>query len=342
MAKVSVIIPTYNRAKMIGETIQSVLDQKFRDFELIVVDDGSTDNTKEVVDSFKDPRINYISRQNSGPSAARNTGIQASSGDYIAFLDSDDLWLSDYLELMVRQLDSHNDLGLVCSDGYLRDDRTGVTIGTIWRTSLPGFNPQRAAKQPLKELLLRPDCFIRPPFTVVRRVVFNKVGYFDESLRNGEDWEIGIRIAHYFAIETLDIPLGWVRKHDASLTVRSVEAYQENLRTFNKVLCNSSLSRADVALVKRGLARTHYEYGKSILENNGIDLGREKLLSAIKVNPLCVKPYLYLAESFLGSKTVLAIKRWKIRIRRHLVSLRFGMNSQGKRAKLLKMDVSGF
>lgn len=98
IVKVSVIIPTYNYGRFLGEAIQSVLDQTFTDFELIVVDDGSTDNTKEVVSSFKDSRIKYIFQENCGVSAAQNTGIRASTGEYIAILGSDDKWFPENLE----------------------------------------------------------------------------------------------------------------------------------------------------------------------------------------------------------------------------------------------------
>lgn len=96
---VSVVIPTYNRAHLVGRAIQSVLNQTYQDFEIIVVDDGSTDNTEEVVKSFNDPRIRYIRHdQNRGGSAARNTGIKMARGEYIAFQDSDDEWLPEKLE----------------------------------------------------------------------------------------------------------------------------------------------------------------------------------------------------------------------------------------------------
>ena len=103
MAAVSVIITTYNRAHLVGKAIKSVLNQTFQDFELIVVDDGSTDNTEEVINSFNDTRIRYIRHKiNKGGNAARNTGLRNSKGEYIAFLDSDDEWLPEKLE---RQLE---------------------------------------------------------------------------------------------------------------------------------------------------------------------------------------------------------------------------------------------
>jgi glycosyltransferase involved in cell wall biosynthesis len=316
MPKVSVIIPAYNHGHFLGEAVQSVLDQTFPDFELIVVDDGSTDNTKEAVESFKDPRIRYIYQENRGVSAAQNTGIRASSGEYIAILGADDIWLPQNLELKVKVLDSRPEVALVCSDGFIFDDTTGVTLGSMWHLYSPGLNPRRAARQPLRELLSRASIFIRPQFTVLRREVFTEVGYFDESLRIGEDWEMFIRIVQCFPIEILDVPLGWRRKHGAALTASRVETYPEVLRTFDKVLRNRSLSGTDISLVKRELAHTHSSYGWEMILNGRTNVGRKKLIASIKVNPWCVRPYIYLVLSLLGTRLVLTIRAWNKQFRR--------------------------
>jgi glycosyltransferase involved in cell wall biosynthesis len=317
--RVSVIIPTYNYSRFLGEAVRSVLKQTFSDFELIVVDDGSTDNTKEVVDSFVDPRIRYIYQENRGVSAAQNTGIKASSGEYIAILGADDMWLPENLEFKVKVLDSRPEVGLVCSDGYIFDDGTGLTLGKMWHLYFPGLDPRIASRWPLRELLSRSGSFIRPQFTVLRREVFTEVGYFDESLRIGEDWEMFIRAVQCFPVEVLDVPLGYRRKHSAALTASRIRMYPEVLRTFDKVLHNNSLSKADFALVKRGLAYTHYEYAREMIVNGQMNAGRKKLLAAIKLNSLSVRPYLYLIGSFLGNRVIHAVKSWKTWVEPHLV-----------------------
>ena len=114
---VSVVIPTFNRAWIIGEALQSVFAQTFRDFEVLVVDDGSTDDTVSVIESIKDPRLHYIRKdQNAGCGAAYNSGIRAARGEYISFLDSDDLWKPEKLEYEVRFLDNHSEVQAVFSD----------------------------------------------------------------------------------------------------------------------------------------------------------------------------------------------------------------------------------
>ena len=112
---ISVIIPTYNRAHLIGKAVKSVLSQTYQDFEIIVVDDGSTDNTEEIVKSFTDYKIYYIChKHNRGASAARNTGIKASRGEYIAFLDSHDEWLPEKLDKQIKTFNSESsEVGVV-------------------------------------------------------------------------------------------------------------------------------------------------------------------------------------------------------------------------------------
>jgi glycosyltransferase involved in cell wall biosynthesis len=320
MPKVSVVIPTYNYGRFLGEAIQSVLDQTFQDFEIFVVDDGSTDNTKEIVDSFKDHRIKYIYQENRGVSAARNTGIQTSIGEYITFLDSDDVWLPQNLDLKVKLLDSRPDVALVCSDMYIFDERTGVTC-RLWHDKpfLYKLNPRKAAKQALREMLSSTGCFIRPPVTVVRRLVFTEVGYFDESLRTGEDWDLFVRVVLRFRIETIDIPLYRRRKHSAALTANPDEDYLGNIAVINKALHSYLLSNQDRKVLKRTLAHTHFYYGREMIVSGRIAMGREKLLVSIRVNPWCIRPYIYLAGSFLGSGVILTLKSWKKRLERHFV-----------------------
>src|SRR3990172_7360951 len=172
MPKVSVIIPTYNREKYIVETLQSVFEQTFTDYEVIVIDDGSTDNTSVVLKPYLD-RIVYIRKPNGGQGSARNVGIKKAKGEYIAFLDSDDLWLPEKLEIQVRYLDGHPEAGLVFTDMVIFcQDESGM-------------------HQELKEIHYRGgDISFRtllkwnfvPNLTVMaRQSCINTAGLFDES-----------------------------------------------------------------------------------------------------------------------------------------------------------------
>jgi glycosyltransferase involved in cell wall biosynthesis len=320
MTRVSVVIPAYNYARFLGETIQSVLDQTFRDFELIVVDDGSTDNTMEVVSSFKDNRIQYIYQENGGLSSARNTGIKASKGEYIAFLDSDDIWLPENLELKVKLLDSHPDAGLVCSDAYFFDNNTGANLGRSWhdpKRSHHRFDPVRATRQPLMEIL-RWGFFIGPCATIVRRQVFIAVGYFDESISPHEDWDLFVRIVQHFSIEIIDMQLLKVRVHSTSLSKNQEKMYQGAIATINKVVRNGSLSGSELRLLKKHLALAHSRYGRWALLSGKIAEARKALIAGIRLDPWNIRLYVYLALSFLSTRKILAIKSYKNIVGRQL------------------------
>lgn len=184
--KVSVIIPTYNRAHPVGRAIESVLNQTYQDFELIVVDDGSTDNTEEIIKEFqlKDNRIIYLKHdENKGGSAARNTGIKASKGEYIAFLDSDDEWLPEKLEIEIRILNDDRNL-IICSTGYtFINEKNGVIIGSS------KVQEERISQK----IVLRGQCITTNDFIADKEKVI-KVGGFDEKLSARQDWDFWIRI----------------------------------------------------------------------------------------------------------------------------------------------------
>lgn len=315
--KVSVIIPTYNREHLISNSIQSVLAQTYKDFELIIVDDGSSDNTEEVVLSFKDERIRFIKQPvNRGVSAARNTGIKAARGSYIAFLDSDDEWLPQKLELQLELLDSRHDIAIVCSDAYVFDNRTGSTISRLWHDN-PSYhwgNPRKAIQHPLRELLQ--GFFITCQGTVVRRLVFTEVGYFDESLHTHEDWDMLVRIFQRFRAYIMDVPLFRFSWGSGTLSSNYEIRYPGEVAALNKAINDYSLSRADLRLLKKRLAYAHFINGKFNVVNGRIDLGKEKLLLSVRINPWHIGPYIYLALSLLGSKLVLTIKSWKKQLER--------------------------
>lgn len=182
--RVSIIIPTYNRAHLVAEAIKSVLNQTFTDFELIVVDDGSTDNTEEVVRSFADPRLKYLKQFNNGVSAARNTGIENAEGEFIAFLDHDDLYLPEKLSVQVSKMEEDPTVGFVYS----------LYLGTRGRET-PN-RPGGDCHTPLELSHLLLGILAHLSTALVRRSWLQEVGGFDERLRyGGEDRDICLRLA---------------------------------------------------------------------------------------------------------------------------------------------------
>ena len=194
MPTVSVVIPTYNRADLIGEAIQSVLDQTFQDFAVHIIDDGSSDDTEEVVRAFNDQRLNYFWQENTGsPGAARNAGIARSRSEFIAFLDSDDVWLPDKLGNQVEAMRTNPACGIVFSNfRYMCEhDFPWMNGPAIQDTKIPTGR--------VFEALLHHN-FIAVSTVMVRRVTLDRVGAFnsDPSIRGCDDVELWLRIAHDF------------------------------------------------------------------------------------------------------------------------------------------------
>ncbi len=222
--KVSVIIPTYNRAHMITEAIDSVLNQTFKDFELIIVDNYSSDNTESVVKSYADERIRYFKNQNNGlVSINRNYGIQKSGGEYTAFLDDDDLWLPEKLEKQVELLDSSKELGLVYSDSYVVDSNGDLRENTFFYDMKPfrgnAFN----------ELLQ--GNFIPTLTVAIRREVLDKVGVFNPGYKICQDYDLWLRIAEYYPIDFIEQPLAKYRVHsEGGSRKNAILSYQEVLQ----------------------------------------------------------------------------------------------------------------
>ena len=207
--KVSIILPTYNRASMLNKAIDSTLNQTFKDFELIIVDNYSTDNTESVVKSYDDKRISYFKNQNNGlVSINRNYGIQKSCGEYIAFLDDDDLWLPEKLEKQVKLLDSNKKLGLVYSRSYVIDDRGNPAKPTYFR----GIKLRRG--HVFNELLV--SNFIPQLTVLTRRDALDKVGKFDLQYKIAQDYDLWLRIANHYTVDFIDQPLAKYRFHKES------------------------------------------------------------------------------------------------------------------------------
>ena len=194
---VSVIIPTYNREKLLMRAIQSVLNQTFKDFEIIVVDDSSRDNTKEVVKSIKDKRIKYIykSRLPHNPASTRNEGIIKSKGKYIAFLDDDDEWFPEKLQLQLKEFENRN-IGLVYTKCITLKNGKLNRISNIKRISTPSV--------------------------MIKKEVINKVGLFDENLDCVEDRDMWLRVSKEYEFKFIDKVLIKVYLHNENQISRNI------------------------------------------------------------------------------------------------------------------------
>ena len=186
---VSVIIPNYNHAQYVGDAIWSVLTQEYRNFEIIVVDDGSTDNSRDVITQFGD-KVQYIHQKNAGLSAARNTGIKASKGALIGVLDADDMYESIFLSTLVVTLQENPDAdGVYCGYQFV-DHKNNL---------LPQIEARPVDHDKLYDALLDGNFFV-PESIFLRRYVYDNVGLFDETLRACEDWDVWLRVTKKYKI----------------------------------------------------------------------------------------------------------------------------------------------
>jgi glycosyltransferase involved in cell wall biosynthesis len=223
MAKVSVIIPTHNRAQSIGRSIDSVLNQSYRDFEIIVVDDGSTDNTRDVLSAFGN-HIKYIRQDNKGPSSARNVGINASKGEFIAFLDSDDYYMKPNLEIKISFLESNPEIGWVYSDwSYVDDEDNDIEKG-----SLKFKYSEKKLYGNIFEELLKSRNFISPCTVVVRKSILEDIGHFDPLIPSQEEYDLWLRISLKYPVYYIGKVLVGVTLHSASLSKNFTKWAQGN------------------------------------------------------------------------------------------------------------------
>ncbi len=232
MPKISVIIPTYNRGHFLKEAINSVLHQTYSEFELIIVDDGSQDDTPKVVKSFKDRRIRYIYCPHQGVSHARNVGIKNAQGEFIAFLDSDDLWLPKKLEIQKNFLTQASNL-LICQ------------TEEVWVRNGRRVNPKKYHRKPSGRMFnqsLR-RCLISPSAVMMHRRLFETIGLFDEQMPVCEDYDMWLRVTLRFPVYLIPQALVVKRGGHADQLSRRTGLDKWRIRSILK-LFNNELSRS--------------------------------------------------------------------------------------------------
>ena len=278
MVNVSVIIPCYNAEKTIRETIESVLAQTYQDFEIIVVDDGSTDGSQGIIQSFED-KVRYIYQENKGQASARNTAIRASDGTYLAFLDADDLWMPDKLEKQITIMQQEDIHWCYCDCDYFLDE-SGKTIGVYSRL----VHPPKTGW--VVESLLMGN-FIASPTPIVSRSIFEKAGYFNEckDVKFGEDWDEWIRIAFKSEICYVNEPLTKYRIHNTNYTRNSdlQQVYQSHEFIISEIyLHNAEQIKLSKNIVLANLA---YLISKSAFLRRQYELARQLIQLSINRNP---------------------------------------------------------
>ena len=282
---VSIVIPTYNRAHLLSRAIKSVLSQTYSNFELLVVDDCSSDCTESVVKRFRDDRIRYIKHErNRGATAARNNGIKAAKGEYIAFQDSDDEWLSMKLEKQVNAFNcGPHDLGVVYTSFWLLDHSK--------KTLVPSSHVKQTEGR-LHNALLETN-FISTPTTVVKKECFEKVGMF-ANIPRFQDWELWLRISKYYSFKHLREPLvNSYRQPD------SISRNADVLISARKYILSKYFF--EISKKPKLLSKHYSDIGIFLCNKGDIKEGRKYFFKAISVHPFNAKLLLWTIASTFGS-----------------------------------------
>lgn len=285
---ISVIIPSYNSASFVCDAVRSALEQTYSHLEVLVIDDGSTDNTREVLEQYKG-RIHYYRQENRGAAATRNTGIRLASGRFFAFLDADDVWLPDKLSKQYDLFARQPEIGLVHSDIRYWDEDTGEKcLKDVGRERFTG------------------DCYthllsvnrVLTSSVLVRKECFDKAGLFDETLRRAEDWDMWLRIARHFHFAYINEPLLDYRLHQTGLTNDTPMMREGELLVLLKVFkSDPQLStQFGKSLINSKLSRKSYSVGYHFMQDDNFRAARYYFGKSIVFNPrhiLHILPYFF-------------------------------------------------
>jgi glycosyltransferase involved in cell wall biosynthesis len=303
---VSVVIPAHNASRHLRECIDSVLAQDYAPLQVIVVDDGSTDDTPRIMAEYKD-RITAVTQMNGGAAAARNNGMAHAAGKYIAFLDSDDVWLPGKLRAQVAVLEEDPSIGLVCAR---------------WRRWYPDQNgiyppPERVdgtderAPAPARSGWLYTDllqhCVIWTSTVVIRRDITETVGAFDPALRRGQDYDYWLRAARLTRIRELDRELALYRMDDASVARKAggvnweVQVVSRAVdRWGTKGPDGRSLPASDL---RRRFWQLHFDFGYQQFHQRNFVIARRAFASALRFRPFHAKTCAYAVASMIRRLT---------------------------------------
>ena len=310
---ISVVIPAFNAEAYVAETLESVLAQTYRDFEIILVDDGSTDQTAAVVQSFGGS-IRYIRTDNRGPSHARNTGIRAAKGQYIAFLDADDLWVPEKLALQVDFLQNRPHIGLVFGD-MLTFNQDGVDLRSYFASIKDSAIREKLSTESdciseVTDVLFQ--CNIIPTGTVVvRKDCLERSKLFDETISSVEDLDLWIRISFFCGIGCIPRVLKKKREHDSNISRDNRKALEAAIYIFEKYPREwQSLDRRYRHHCTRRLGKENRSLGYYFFERNDLAEARRCYWKSLKFR-LSAEAVLYGLAACLPLAFVQRLRRFK-------------------------------
>jgi glycosyltransferase involved in cell wall biosynthesis len=288
---VSIVIPSYNYGQFVSEAVESVLAQTYSPIEVIVVDDGSTDNTREVlIERFGD-RIRYIYQENKGLPGARNTGIRNATGSFLAFLDADDLWLPTKLEKQMAVMSEKPEVGLVYCSSLRVNTQTGASYTEHCRPDVRGD---------VRRKVLHRNCIAgSASAALIRRECFDTVGLFDETLRSAEDWDMWIRLSRHYQFDFVPEALIQYRMHGSQMSSKLATMSRYQLEVMERAFREDPIDGGDVALKQRALAYIHFDAGDGYLALREFAQARKHFLQAIALTPQETRYYKYLVRALI-------------------------------------------
>jgi glycosyltransferase involved in cell wall biosynthesis len=292
MPKVSIITCTYNRAYLIGETIQSIIDQTCPDFEYIIVDDGSTDNTEEVIRAFNDDRIKYykLPHSNGKLSLLRNFAHSKSEGEYIAYIDSDDLWEKEKLKLQVAALDHDISIGFSFTDVEIFDSR-----GTVRKNI---YNKSGTFSGSVFPDMLANKLIICHPALLFRKSCIDQIGAMDETMHSG-DHDFVMYLSRHFNAFVIYSSLVRVRKHDQNSTssdTLTLKLMQEHHHTLKKLADQKLMSRKEY---NKAYAIASYAFGVQLTQIKKYKEATYYFGETIKYKPWRWKAWIRILSTYL-------------------------------------------
>lgn len=298
---VSVVIPAYNSTKVIAEALDSVLSQDYPALEVLVVDDGSTDGTSQVVEGYDD-RVRLIPQSNKGAAGARNEGMRQAAGKYIAFLDADDIWLPGKLRHQVSYMEQHPEVALCCARWLL------VFPEDTGEYRMPACPAPDAVQVDAQwsgwiycDLLL--DCEVCTITVVMRRELIDRVGYFDTTLRRGQDYDYWLRASRVTRIDRLDAPFAVYRKENFTNPSKYLDTNWE-LTVVQRAIDKWGASGPDgqkqiPSLIRKRLWRLKFSFGYNQYYRGRYREARDAFLAALQERPTQARTILYLVLSTL-------------------------------------------
>ena len=263
MPTVNVIIHTYNNERFIAETVESVLNQTYKEYEIVVVDDGSVDGTRDALIPYMQ-KIRYHYKENGGIASAKNAGISLSETEFVAFLDHDDLWVPDKLQLQMEHFNENPQIGLVYAK--YTSFRDGKELRTKPEKGYSGWI--------FKELLSK--SFIQTSTVVVKRECLDAVGPYDETFSLGDEYDMFLRIARKFQCGFVDKGLTRYRVHDTNASNNDFLFDNENLGVYKKIYNNfTDLDGVEKKILRKRIARYSMKVAEGLYSQGKLEESKE-------------------------------------------------------------------